>query len=55
MASDEAIQLTNNDASNSKAYAVSKGYWSDPYLVNFVPAPFKPGIAVAIRLRKREE
>lgn len=35
MASDEAIQLTNNDATNFKAYAVSKGYWSDPYLTYF--------------------
>lgn len=33
--SDEAIQLTNNDASTFKAYAVSKGYWNDPYISYF--------------------
>jgi [phosphatase 2A protein]-leucine-carboxy methyltransferase len=32
MASDEAIQLTNNDASNFKSYAVGRGYWNDPYI-----------------------
>lgn len=32
MASDEAIQLTNNDASNFKSYAVGRGYWNDPYV-----------------------
>lgn len=42
MSSDEAIQLTNNDAANFKAYAVSKGYWNDPYLIHFAPAAFKP-------------
>lgn len=41
MSSDEAIQLTNNDATNFKAYAVSKGYWSDIYLPHFAPAAFK--------------
>lgn len=35
MSSDEAIQLTNNDASFCKSFAISKGYWSDPYLKNF--------------------
>jgi [phosphatase 2A protein]-leucine-carboxy methyltransferase len=35
MSSDEAIQFTNNDACNFKAYAVSKGYWSDPYISFF--------------------
>lgn len=35
MSSDEAIQLTNNDASFCKSYAISKGYWSDPYLQYF--------------------
>ncbi|RNA04745.1 leucine carboxyl methyltransferase 1 [Brachionus plicatilis] len=35
MSSDEAIQLTNNDASFCKSYAISKGYWSDPYLKHF--------------------
>ena len=32
MSSDEAIQLTNNDASFFKAYAVQKGYWNDAYI-----------------------
>ena len=32
---DEAIQLTNNDASFFKAYAVQKGYWPDPYIHYF--------------------
>lgn len=41
MSNDEAIQLTNNDATNFKAYAVSKGYWSDSYLPHFSPAAFK--------------
>ncbi|CAF0714488.1 unnamed protein product [Brachionus calyciflorus] len=35
MSSDEAIQLTNNDASTCKSYAVSKGYWHDPYISYF--------------------
>ena len=37
MASDEAIQLTNNDASSFKSYAVSKGYWRDAYINLFSP------------------
>lgn len=41
MSSDEAIQLTNNDATNSKAYAISKGYWQDPYMQYFAPSFFK--------------
>jgi [phosphatase 2A protein]-leucine-carboxy methyltransferase len=36
---DEAIQLTNNDACNFKAYAVSKGYWHDPYISLFATTP----------------
>ena len=43
MSSDEAIQLTNNDASTAKAYAVSKGYWSDPYLSHFVAVKHPSG------------
>lgn len=39
MSSDEAIQLTNNDASNFKAYAVSRGYWTDPYVHYFCSTP----------------
>jgi [phosphatase 2A protein]-leucine-carboxy methyltransferase len=35
MSSDEAIQLTNNDATTFKAYAISKGYWHDPYISYF--------------------
>lgn len=35
MSSDEAIQLTNNDACNFKAFAVAKGYWNDPYIYHF--------------------
>jgi len=35
--SDEAIQLTNNDASSFKSYAVHKGYWKDAYINNFSP------------------
>ena len=30
--SDEAIQSTNSDASKFKSYAVSKGYYSDPFI-----------------------
>ena len=37
MSSDEAIQLTNNNASSFKSYAVSRGYWSDPYVSLFSP------------------
>lgn len=43
MSSDEAIQLTNNDASSFKAYAVSKGYWSDPY-IHFFSSASGPGL-----------
>ena len=39
MSSDEAIQLTNNDACNFKAYAVNKGYWNDPYISYFSTTP----------------
>ena len=35
MSSDEAIQLTNNDATTFKSYAISKGYWNDPYIAYF--------------------
>lgn len=35
--SDEAIQLTNNDASSFKSYAVHQGYWKDPYIKYFSP------------------
>lgn len=35
--SDEAIQLTNNDAASFKSYAVHKGYWRDPYINYFSP------------------
>jgi hypothetical protein len=35
MSSDQAIQLTNNDATFFKSYAVQKGYWSDPYVCLF--------------------
>lgn len=35
MSTDEPIQLTNNDATNFKAYAVNKGYWQDPYISHF--------------------
>jgi len=33
--SDEAIQYTNNDACSFKSYAVSKGYWHDPFVQYF--------------------
>jgi [phosphatase 2A protein]-leucine-carboxy methyltransferase len=33
--SDEAIQLTNNDATTFKSYAVSKGYWNDDFVGHF--------------------
>jgi [phosphatase 2A protein]-leucine-carboxy methyltransferase len=33
--SDEAIQLTNNDATTFKSYAVQKGYWNDSYIGYF--------------------
>ncbi|XP_074657523.1 leucine carboxyl methyltransferase 1-like [Tubulanus polymorphus] len=35
MASDEAIQATNDDATLSKRFAVQVGYWSDPYIGQF--------------------
>jgi hypothetical protein len=35
MSSDQAIQLTNNDATFFKSYAVQKGYWNDPYVSLF--------------------
>ncbi len=40
MSSDEAIQLTNNDASCFKSYAVQKGYWNDPYINYFSSKSF---------------
>lgn len=36
MADDEAIQATNDDASECKRYAVQLGYWSDPFINFFV-------------------
>ncbi|KAG7199649.1 hypothetical protein KM043_014242 [Ampulex compressa] len=36
MADDEAIQATNDDASECKRYAVQLGYWSDPFINLFV-------------------
>ncbi|KAK4474126.1 hypothetical protein MN116_003430 [Schistosoma mekongi] len=37
--SDEIIQLTNDDATSSKAYAVSRGYWKDKYIKYFCSSP----------------
>lgn len=34
--SDEAVQATNDDASECKRYAVQMGYWEDPYIHLFV-------------------
>lgn len=39
MADDEAIQATNDDASECKRYAVQLGYWSDPFINFFVKQP----------------
>jgi [phosphatase 2A protein]-leucine-carboxy methyltransferase len=50
MSSDEAIQLTNNDASTFKAYAVSKGYWTDPYISYFAPSVFKQASSSSMSL-----
>lgn len=36
MADDEAIQATNDDASECKRYAVQLGYWCDPFIGLFV-------------------
>ena len=36
MANDEAVQATNDDASECKKYAVQCGYWSDPFINFFV-------------------
>lgn len=36
MADDEAIQATNDDASECKRYAVQLGYWCDPFISLFV-------------------
>ncbi|XP_015180248.1 PREDICTED: leucine carboxyl methyltransferase 1 [Polistes dominula] len=36
MTDDEAIQATNDDASECKSYAVQLGYWSDPFINFFV-------------------
>jgi hypothetical protein len=36
MADDEAIQATNDDASECKRYAVQLGYWCDPFINLFV-------------------
>ncbi|KAJ1532223.1 hypothetical protein ONE63_000841 [Megalurothrips usitatus] len=33
---DEAVQLTNDDATECKQSAVQLGYWQDPYLFHFV-------------------
>ncbi|CAH8456966.1 unnamed protein product [Schistosoma turkestanicum] len=37
--SNEIIQLTNDDATSSKAYAVSRGYWKDKYIRYFCSSP----------------
>ncbi|KAH8852150.1 Leucine carboxyl methyltransferase 1 [Schistosoma japonicum] len=37
--SNEIIQLTNDDATSSKAYAVSRGYWKDKYIKYFCSSP----------------
>jgi O-methyltransferase involved in polyketide biosynthesis len=39
MSSDEAVQYTNNEAASFKTYAVSKGYWNDPYVKYFASTP----------------
>ncbi|XP_013415836.2 leucine carboxyl methyltransferase 1-like [Lingula anatina] len=36
MSSDDAVQSTNDDAAHCKRFAVSQGYWKDPYLQYFV-------------------
>lgn len=36
--SDEAVQATNDDASECKRCAVQLGYWIDPYIQFFVKA-----------------
>lgn len=36
MADDEAIQATNDDASECKRCAVTLGYWCDPFISLFV-------------------
>ncbi|KER22412.1 hypothetical protein T265_09491 [Opisthorchis viverrini] len=41
--SDRVIQSTNDDATYSKAHAVKRGYWKDPYMRYFCPvATSKP-------------
>lgn len=32
---DEAVMTTNDDATMSKRYAISLGYWNDPYVSLF--------------------
>ena len=32
---DEAVQITNDDATECKQSAVQLGYWQDPYLYHF--------------------
>ena len=39
MSSDEAIQLTNTDATSFKSYAVEQGYWADPFIGYFASNP----------------
>ncbi|CAH8459532.1 unnamed protein product [Schistosoma mattheei] len=36
---DEIIQLTNDDATSSKAHAISRGYWKDKYIRYFCSSP----------------
>ncbi|CAH8472464.1 unnamed protein product [Heterobilharzia americana] len=36
---DDVIQSTNDDATSSKAYAVSRGYWKDKYIKYFCASP----------------
>ncbi|CAL8107658.1 unnamed protein product [Calicophoron daubneyi] len=40
--SDQVIQSTNDDATSSKAYAVKRGYWVDPYIKYFSHSPSRP-------------
>lgn len=35
---DEAVQATNDDASECKRCAVQLGYWQDPYIQLFIKA-----------------
>lgn len=45
---DDAVQLTNEDASCCKLSAVQRGYWKDPYMSYFYKNPERKSPEISI-------